>query len=91
MIFRCVSPRNPYQDIPQLYSHETMRLYKRLAAKAPSQASQSLPIHLYSVADAAYRAMLSEKASQSIIISGESGAGKTEATKRMLAGDVTYV
>ncbi|CAJ1387641.1 unnamed protein product, partial [Effrenium voratum] len=44
-----------------------------------------LPIHLYSVADAAFRAMLSEKANQSIIISGESGAGKTEATKRMLA------
>ena len=68
-----------------LYSPESMRLYKRLAAKAP-QSSSSLPIHLYSVADAAYRAMLSEKASQSIIISGESGAGKTEATKRMLAG-----
>ncbi|CAK9097010.1 Unconventional myosin heavy chain 6, partial [Durusdinium trenchii] len=76
---------NPYQHIPDLYSQETMRHYKRLAAKAPSQTGGGLPIHLYSVADAAYRAMLSEKASQSIIISGESGAGKTEATKRMLA------
>lgn len=76
---------NPYQNIPGLYSQETMRQYKRLAAKAPSQSGGGLPIHLYTVADAAYRAMLSEKASQSIIISGESGAGKTEATKRMLA------
>ncbi|CAE7225641.1 rtcb [Symbiodinium sp. CCMP2592] len=77
---------NPYQNIPGLYSVERMREYKRYAAKAPSQvAGGGLPVHLYSVADAAYRAMLQEKASQSIIISGESGAGKTEATKRMLA------
>ncbi|CAE7654657.1 XI-F [Symbiodinium pilosum] len=76
---------NPYQNIEGLYSVERMREYKRFAAKAPSQAGGGLPIHLYSVADAAYRAMLQEKASQSIIISGESGAGKTEATKRMLA------
>ncbi|CAJ1423783.1 unnamed protein product, partial [Effrenium voratum] len=76
---------NPYQNIPGLYSPETMRQYKRFASKAASQTGGGLPIHLYSVADAAFRAMLSEKANQSIIISGESGAGKTEATKRMLA------
>jgi myosin heavy subunit len=36
------------------------------------------------VADESYRGMLSERADQSIIISGESGAGKSEATKLML-------
>ena len=33
--------RNPYQNIPGLYGAETMRQYKRLAAKAPSQAPGS--------------------------------------------------
>jgi myosin heavy subunit len=36
------------------------------------------------VADESYRGMLSERTDQSIIISGESGAGKSEATKLML-------
>eukprot|EP00931_Biecheleriopsis_adriatica_P076367 TRINITY_DN5007_c0_g4_i1.p1 TRINITY_DN5007_c0_g4~~TRINITY_DN5007_c0_g4_i1.p1 ORF type:complete len:1783 (-),score=512.44 TRINITY_DN5007_c0_g4_i1:78-4991(-) len=43
-----------------------------------------LPPHLFSVAAAGYTAMLSDARNQSIIISGESGAGKTEATKRIL-------
>ena len=37
--------------------------------------------HLYDVAEQAYRQLLAEKKSQSIIISGESGAGKTESIK----------
>ena len=40
--------------------------------------------HLFSVANYAYHALLTDGADQSIIISGESGAGKTEATKHIL-------
>ncbi|CAE8729512.1 unnamed protein product, partial [Polarella glacialis] len=74
---------NPYQHIPGLYSQERQREYRKTASRAGQLGGP--PVHLYSVADAAYRAMLQEQASQSIIISGESGAGKTEATKRILA------
>jgi myosin heavy subunit len=42
------------------------------------------PPHVFQVADASYRGMLSDRKNQSIIISGESGAGKSEATKLML-------
>jgi len=74
---------NPYQTVPGLYSAETQMKYRK--AGTPDRDRGGPPVHVYSVADAAYKAMLKDQSNQSIIISGESGAGKTEATKRVLA------
>nr|GMD47569.1 myosin-15 isoform X1 [Ipomoea batatas] len=46
--------------------------------------------HVFAVADASYRAMMTEGQSQSILVSGESGAGKTETTK-LIMQYLTYV
>uniref|UniRef100_A0A673KUP9 Unconventional myosin-VI n=1 Tax=Sinocyclocheilus rhinocerous TaxID=307959 RepID=A0A673KUP9_9TELE len=68
---------NPYFDIPKLYSPETIKSYQ-------GRSLGTLPPHVYAIADKAYRDMRVLKMSQSIIVSGESGAGKTENTKFVL-------
>ncbi|XP_073711796.1 myosin VIa isoform X3 [Misgurnus anguillicaudatus] len=68
---------NPYYEIPKLYSPETISQYK-------GRSLGTLPPHVFAIADKAYRDMKVLKMSQSIIVSGESGAGKTENTKFVL-------
>uniref|UniRef100_A0AAY4AM60 Unconventional myosin-VI n=1 Tax=Denticeps clupeoides TaxID=299321 RepID=A0AAY4AM60_9TELE len=68
---------NPYYDIPKLYSPETIKMFQ-------GRSLGTLPPHVYAIADKAYRDMKVLKMSQSIIVSGESGAGKTENTKFVL-------
>ncbi|KAK7142085.1 hypothetical protein R3I94_011700 [Phoxinus phoxinus] len=68
---------NPYFDIPKLYSPESIKSYQR-------RSLGTLPPHVYAIADKAFRDMKVLKMSQSIIVSGESGAGKTENTKFVL-------
>nr|VZI34395.1 unnamed protein product [Spirometra erinaceieuropaei] len=68
---------NPYREIPQLYSKETVQMYR-------GKSLGVLPPHAFAIADKAYRDMRMQKASQAIVVSGESGAGKTETTKYVL-------
>nr|XP_019613004.1 PREDICTED: unconventional myosin-Ih [Rhinolophus sinicus] len=67
---------NPYQELG-IYSLSQMELYEKVNFF-------ELPPHLYAIADNAYRMMCSELNNHLILISGESGAGKTEASKKIL-------
>lgn len=60
---------NPYKDIPELYASQTIKSYK-------GKSLGELPPHVFAIADKAFRDMKVFKQSQSIIVSGESGAGK---------------
>uniref|UniRef100_A0A8U7P781 Unconventional myosin-VI n=1 Tax=Corvus moneduloides TaxID=1196302 RepID=A0A8U7P781_CORMO len=70
---------NPYFDIPKFYSSDTIKKYQ-------GRSLGTLPPHVFAIADKAFRDMKVLKMSQSIIVSGESGAGKTENTKFVLSG-----
>ncbi|KAK9282242.1 hypothetical protein L1049_005156 [Liquidambar formosana] len=68
---------NPFQRLPHLYDAHMMEQYRG----APFG---KLRPHVFAIADAAYRAMMNEEKGNSILISGESGAGKTETTKMLM-------
>ncbi|XP_029692792.1 unconventional myosin-XV isoform X4 [Takifugu rubripes] len=67
---------NPYK-VYNIYGTDQMLLYKGRAL------GESRP-HLFALTNAAYSKMMDAKHNQVIIISGESGSGKTEATKLVL-------
>ncbi|XP_078427685.1 myosin-6-like [Wolffia australiana] len=68
---------NPFRRLPHLYDSHMMQQYK-------GAAFGELSPHPFAVADTAYRLMINEQRSQSILVSGESGAGKTESTKLLM-------
>ncbi|KAG6576036.1 Myosin-11, partial [Cucurbita argyrosperma subsp. sororia] len=68
---------NPFQSISNLYDPCVMEQYKG----APVG---ELKPHVFAIADVAYRAMITNGKSNSILVSGESGAGKTETTKMLM-------
>ncbi|VDD94836.1 unnamed protein product [Enterobius vermicularis] len=68
---------NPYEQVPELYSSKMIKKYQ-------GKSLGTLPPHIFAIADKAYRDMRRFKQSQSVIVSGESGAGKTESQKYIL-------
>lgn len=68
---------NPYYDIKNLYESKTIKSYQ-------GKSLGTMPPHVFAIADKAFRDMKVLKSSQSVIVSGESGAGKTESTKYIL-------
>ncbi|CAE7567292.1 XI-2 [Symbiodinium natans] len=65
---------NPYHDVTGLYGEAQCTRYRGKHIGA-------LPPHPYAIADTAYRALVRDHKNQGFIISGESGAGKTETAK----------
>ncbi|KAL0803923.1 hypothetical protein Bca101_096413 [Brassica carinata] len=62
---------NPFKEVP-LYGNSNIEAYRKRSNESP---------HVYAIADTAIREMIRDEVNQSIIISGESGAGKTETAK----------
>lgn len=67
---------NPYKTLP-IYNQDVIEKYR-------GENLYELPPHVYAISDAAYRSMKEERVDQCVLISGESGAGKTEASKKIL-------
>ncbi|XP_075575681.1 myosin heavy chain, skeletal muscle, adult-like [Pelecanus crispus] len=67
---------NPYKWLP-VYNPEVVLAYR-------GKKRQEAPPHIFSISDNAYQFMLNDRENQSILITGESGAGKTVNTKRVI-------
>ncbi|CAF4417039.1 unnamed protein product, partial [Adineta steineri] len=69
---------NPFKQL-NIYEKQQHDLYKHIQYRNHS------PPHIFWVADHAYRKLCLSKQSQCIIVTGESGSGKTESTKLMVS------
>ncbi|GCB64555.1 hypothetical protein scyTo_0004628 [Scyliorhinus torazame] len=67
---------NPYKWLP-VYNPEVVSGYR-------GKKRQETPPHIFSISDNAYQFMQTDRENQSILITGESGAGKTVNTKRVI-------
>ncbi|XP_040357656.1 myosin heavy chain, muscle isoform X3 [Ixodes scapularis] len=68
---------NPYKRFP-IYTKRVVEIYK-------GRRRTEVPPHVFAVSDGAYMDMLANRENQSMLITGESGAGKTENTKKVIA------
>merc|ERR1712170_44280 len=68
---------NPYKRFP-IYTQRTMEMYIGLRRT-------ECPPHIFGVAEGSYQGMMNNGKNQSILITGESGAGKTENTKKVIS------
>ncbi|KAF4124511.1 homoserine O-acetyltransferase/O-succinyltransferase [Geosmithia morbida] len=67
---------NPYCPLP-IYTNEYIDMYK-------GRNREDTKPHIYAMADEAFRNLVEEGQNQSILVTGESGAGKTENTKKVI-------
>lgn len=67
---------NPFRDLG-IYTPEVLSSYR-------GKNRLEMTPHVFAIAESAYYKMNNEKENQCVIISGESGAGKTEAAKRIM-------
>ncbi|KAH8423484.1 type II myosin [Aspergillus melleus] len=67
---------NPYCPLP-IYSNEYVKMYK-------GRSREETRPHIFAMADKAFRNLVEEGQNQSILVTGESGAGKTENTKKVI-------
>ncbi|KAL0119521.1 hypothetical protein PUN28_007766 [Cardiocondyla obscurior] len=68
---------NPYKRFP-VYTSRCAKLYR-------GKRRSEVPPHIFAISDGAYVNMLTNNENQSMLITGESGAGKTENTKKVIA------
>ena len=66
---------NPFRPLPDVYGEARMAEYRDRTTRRP---------HLYAVGELAYRSIRRDRVDASIVVSGESGSGKTEASKHLL-------
>uniref|UniRef100_A0A674CZI6 Myosin heavy chain 10 n=1 Tax=Salmo trutta TaxID=8032 RepID=A0A674CZI6_SALTR len=67
---------NPYKNLP-IYSENIIEMYR-------GKKRHEMPPHIYAISESAYRCMLQGKPPLSLCFIGESGAGKTENTKKVI-------
>ncbi|KAI8938488.1 hypothetical protein NX059_004380 [Plenodomus lindquistii] len=67
---------NPYCPLP-IYSREYINMYR-------GRSREETKPHIFAMADQAFRSLVDEGENQSILVTGESGAGKTENTKKVI-------
>merc|ERR1719249_362118 len=67
---------NPYKRYP-IYTQTVVKMYL-------GKRRNEVPPHLWAISETAYRNMLQNSKNQSMLITGESGAGKTENTKKVI-------
>ncbi|XP_062142171.1 myosin heavy chain, muscle isoform X10 [Drosophila sulfurigaster albostrigata] len=68
---------NPYKRYP-VYTNRCAKMYR-------GKRRNEVPPHIFAISDGAYVDMLTNHVNQSMLITGESGAGKTENTKKVIA------
>ncbi|KAL3229067.1 Myosin-2 [Nakaseomyces bracarensis] len=69
---------NPFADLPELYSNEMIKKYSKSISR------EELEPHLFAIAHDAYKLMTMQEKNQTIVVSGESGAGKTVSAKYIM-------
>ncbi|KAL7577734.1 hypothetical protein ACA910_010498 [Epithemia clementina (nom. ined.)] len=74
---------NPYQWLNDLYKEKVQKQYSQRLVWEPSESDprRELPPHVYETSALSYKGLAVDGMSQSILVSGESGAGKTETVK----------